>query len=248
MNIPKHLKYHHRLLHLRFAPSVYSFATIGAIMSSTFHFDRLLWAFLMIFFGLQMCAYKLDELKGRHMMTKIPDSHLIGIAILGLLGTSLIGGYLAFTVSPWILVPLLFLIAFSLVAYNLEIKQGLFHSQFFFSFTWGFLVVIGSNYLHGLTVTPSALLMAVAVFIFAYSHDPLVAITKCWCKPTCLQLKQARQKRILTSELKCRLQTCQDRLYRDRLVDKLAWQTINLQNPWLWITLTIALLLWRFYA
>lgn len=240
----KMLKYHHRLLHLRFAPCVYSFATIGAVMSPTFYLDRLLWTYLGIFFGLQMCAYKLDELKGRHMMTKIPNNHLIATAIIGLISATLIGFYLSYLYG-WHLLGILVLIAFSIISYNLEIFRGLFHSQLFFAITWGSLVVLGSYYLHSFTISLSIIFMALAVFIFAYSHDPLVAITKCWCKPTCLELKEAMEKNISSINIPCRLQTCQDRLIRDKLVDKLAWQTIKLQNPWLWLLIAISLVLWR---
>jgi len=244
--IRKYIKYHHRLLHLRFAPCVYSFVAIGALLSPTFYLDRLLWTFLALFLGLQMGAYKLDELKGRHMMTKIPDWQLKVMAVSGLTGSLMIGLYLAYLYSPWILL-FTFLGGFFMVTYNLELFKGLFHNQLAFAFSWASLGLLGSNYLHSMTITPSALVAALAAFVFAYSHDPLVAITKCWCKPTCLQLKEASERGISSTEIPCRMQTCNDRLFRDPLVDRFAWKTIKIQNPWLPMLLAVFIAIWRFW-
>ena len=200
-----------------------------------------------MFLGLQMGAYKLDELKGRHMMTKIPDWQLKAMAAFGVVGALTIGMYLAYLYS---LLILLFTLpaGFFIITYNLESFKGLFHNQLAFAFSWASLGLLGSNYLHSMTITPSALIAAFAAFIFAYSHDPLVAITKCWCKPTCLQLKEATEKKISSTQIPCRLQTCNDRLFRDSLVDKFAWQTIKIQNPCLPVLIALFLAVWRFWS
>ncbi len=81
-------------------------------------------------------AHALDELKGRPLRTKIPDRVLAALAGVSILGACTIGlvGAVAFEAWLALLVPLgLFLV----LAYNLELAGGRFHSDVWFGLAWG---------------------------------------------------------------------------------------------------------------
>ncbi|MDX1534948.1 MAG: hypothetical protein R3291_04955, partial [Thermoplasmata archaeon] len=61
------------LLHLPRAGIVYAYLIMGAAMAPAIALDRLVLSLVAFFFGLQLGAYALDELKGRHTSTQFPD-------------------------------------------------------------------------------------------------------------------------------------------------------------------------------
>jgi hypothetical protein len=81
-------------------------------------------------------AHALDELHGRPLRTKIPDRVLIALAGGSIAGACAIGVLGAVTFQAWLalLIPLgLFLV----LAYNLELAGGRFHSDLWFGLAWG---------------------------------------------------------------------------------------------------------------
>jgi heme O synthase-like polyprenyltransferase len=81
-------------------------------------------------------AHALDELNGRPLRTKIPDRVLIALAGVSIVGACTIGlvGAVAFEAWLALLIPLgLFLV----LAYNLELAGGRFHSDVWFGLAWG---------------------------------------------------------------------------------------------------------------
>jgi hypothetical protein len=81
-------------------------------------------------------AHVLDELHGRPLGTKIPDRVLVGLAGVSILGACAIGVVGAVTFEAWL--GLLILIGLFLVlAYNLELAGGRFHSDVWFGLAWG---------------------------------------------------------------------------------------------------------------
>jgi hypothetical protein len=81
-------------------------------------------------------AHALDELHGRPLRTKIPDRVLVALAGGSIVGAAAIGlvGAAAFRAWLALLVPLgLFLV----LAYNLELGGGRFHSDVWFGLAWG---------------------------------------------------------------------------------------------------------------
>jgi heme O synthase-like polyprenyltransferase len=81
-------------------------------------------------------AHALDELHGRPLRTKIPDRVLVGLAGVSILGACAIGVVGAVTFEAWLglLIPIgLFLV----LAYNLELAGGRFHSDVWFGLAWG---------------------------------------------------------------------------------------------------------------
>jgi heme O synthase-like polyprenyltransferase len=81
-------------------------------------------------------AHALDELNGRPLRTKIPDRVLVALAGVSILGACTIGVVGAVTFEAWLalLIPIgLFLV----LAYNLELAGGRFHSDVWFGLAWG---------------------------------------------------------------------------------------------------------------
>jgi hypothetical protein len=81
-------------------------------------------------------AHALDELQGRPLRTKIPDRVLLGLAAVSIAGACAVGVVGAVTFEAWLalLIPLgLFLV----LAYNLELAGGRFHSDRWFGLAWG---------------------------------------------------------------------------------------------------------------
>jgi hypothetical protein len=81
-------------------------------------------------------AHALDELNGRPLGTKIPDRVLAGLAGFSILGACAIGVVGAVTFEAWLalLIPLGL---FFVLAYNLELAGGRFHSDIWFGLAWG---------------------------------------------------------------------------------------------------------------
>jgi heme O synthase-like polyprenyltransferase len=81
-------------------------------------------------------AHALDELNGRPLGTKIPDRVLVALAGVSIVGAATIGVLGAATFEAWLalLIPIgLFLV----LAYNLELVGGRFHSDLWFGLAWG---------------------------------------------------------------------------------------------------------------
>ena len=81
-------------------------------------------------------AHALDELNGRPLRTKIPDRVLVALAGVSIVGACTIGlvGAVAFEAWLALLIPVgLFLV----LAYNLELAGGRFHSDVWFGLAWG---------------------------------------------------------------------------------------------------------------
>src|SRR3989304_8238773 len=72
------------LLHLPFSSVVLDFAVIGAAMAQNIHFDRLIMASIGVFLAHQGSHY-LDEIKGHHWNTKIPNRTLYALSLLFLI-------------------------------------------------------------------------------------------------------------------------------------------------------------------
>jgi hypothetical protein len=124
------------LLHLPYTAWHLSFVVIGATLSADFQVARL-WPTLLAFgLAVGIGAHALDELNGRPLRTQIPDSVLVGLAVVSIAGAVAIGIVGAVTVNPWIG---MFVAtgAFIVVAYNLEWFGGRFHGDFWFPLAWG---------------------------------------------------------------------------------------------------------------
>jgi hypothetical protein len=117
-------------------------------------------------------AHALDELRGRPLGTSIPASVLVGLAAVSITAACAIGIVGAFTFEPWVaaLVPIgLFLV----LAYNLELLGGRFHSDLWFGLAWGgFPVVCGYAAVAG-SLELAPLLAAAFAVLFSLAQRAL---------------------------------------------------------------------------
>jgi hypothetical protein len=124
------------ILHPPYTAWHLSYVALGAAVAPEFHAVRL-WAALGAFFlGVGIAAHALDELSGHPLGTRLSDrtlAVLAGVALAGAVGIGIAGLFVvSFTLLPFVLAG-----AFGVVAYNLELFGGRFHTDFWFAAAWG---------------------------------------------------------------------------------------------------------------
>jgi hypothetical protein len=113
-----------------------SYVALGAAAAPQIHTDRLLAALAAFFLAVGVSAHALDELAGRPLQTYLSDRLLIVLATVGLTGALAIGIAGILTVSAT-LAPFVIVGGFAVLAYNLELFGGRFHTDFWFAAAWG---------------------------------------------------------------------------------------------------------------
>jgi hypothetical protein len=113
-----------------------SYVALGAAAAPHVHADRLLAALAAFFLALGIGAHALDELNGRPLKTRISDRMLIALAAASIGGAVAIGLAAAVIWTLWVLA---FVGAggFLVLAYNLELFGGFFHTDLWFGIAWG---------------------------------------------------------------------------------------------------------------
>ena len=124
------------LLHPPYTAWHLSYFALGAALAPKLHIDRLLWGLFSFLLAVGIAAHALDELRGRPLRTGFSDRALIGAAALSLAGAVAIGVAGVIVVTA-LLIPLVLAGAFIVVAYNLELFGGRFHSDAWFAIAWG---------------------------------------------------------------------------------------------------------------
>lgn len=124
------------LLHPPYTLWHLSYVAIGAATAAEVDLYRLGMSLLGFFLGVGLAAHALDELRGRPLGTSISDRVLRGIAIVSLAGAAAVGIVGIVQVSAW-LAAFIAAGAFLVVAYNLELFGGSFHSDIWFAVGWG---------------------------------------------------------------------------------------------------------------
>ena len=109
---------------------------LGAAAASRIHGDRLAATLAAFFLAVGISAHALDELNGHPLKTQLSDRTLIGLASVSLAGAVGIGIAGCFIVSAS-LVPFVIAGGFIVVAYNLELFGGRFHTDFWLAASWG---------------------------------------------------------------------------------------------------------------
>lgn len=131
------------LLHLPYTAWHLSYVAIGACLAPVVAWGRLGAAVGAFALAVGIGAHALDELRGRPLRTAIPDRVLVVLAAVSVAAACAIGvaGAIAFEAWLAVLVPLG---VFLVLAYNLELAGGRFHSDLWFGLAWGgFPVVCG---------------------------------------------------------------------------------------------------------
>jgi hypothetical protein len=147
------------LLHLPYTAWHLSYVVIGAALASEFAGRRLLAALAAFFLAMGIGAHALDELMGRPLQTRIPDRVLIALAAVSIGAAVAIGVAASLAWTLWLL-PFVAVGGFLVVAYNLELFGGLFHTYFWFGLAWGAFPLLTAYLVTAERVSVEALLAA----------------------------------------------------------------------------------------
>jgi hypothetical protein len=147
------------LLHPPYTLWHLSYVALGAATTDELDLYRLGMSLLGFFLGLGLAAHALDELRGRPLGTSIPDRVLQGVAIVALVAAGAVGVVGVVQVSAWLVV---FIVvgAFLVVAYNLELLGGRFHSDLWFAIAWGGFPALTAAFAQDGTIDAAAVLVA----------------------------------------------------------------------------------------
>jgi hypothetical protein len=145
---------------------------IGAALSSEFAGPRLVAALAAFALALGIGAHALDELNGRPLRTRIPDRVLIALAALSIGAASAIGIAAALAWTPWLLV-FVAAGAFLVVAYNLELFGGVFHTDLWFGIAWGAFPLLTGYFVVAEELTVEAGLAAVFALMTSLAQRAL---------------------------------------------------------------------------
>ncbi len=135
----------------------------GAVAATQIHTDRFIATLAAFFLAVGISAHALDELNGRPLKTELSDRTLIGLAGVALAGAIGIGIAGCFIVSAS-LAPFVVAGGFFVVAYNLELFGGRFHTDFWLAFAWAAFPALTSWWVNTLSfASPRAVVAGVLV-------------------------------------------------------------------------------------
>src|SRR4051795_6459997 len=160
------------LLHPPYTAWHLSYVAIGAAAAPKLHGDRLAAALGAFFLAVGVCAHALDEVNGRPLGTRLSDRSLVGLAVVALAGAVAIGIVGAATVSLGLL-PFIAAGAFIVVAYNFELFDGRFHSDFWFAAAWGAFPALTAYWINALEFRLQGVLVAAACFALSLAQRRL---------------------------------------------------------------------------
>ncbi|MGH2725241.1 MAG: hypothetical protein ACRDI0_13480 [Actinomycetota bacterium] len=132
---------------------------LGAAAATAFDWRHLAASLVAFFLGVGVTAHALDELNGRPLRTRIPAAVLWTLAVVALAGAVALGIVGAARVSWWLLAFVAFG-AFIVVAYNLELLGGRFHSGLWFAVAWGGFPALTAAFAQTGAIEPAGVLVA----------------------------------------------------------------------------------------
>jgi len=154
------------LLHPPYTLWHVSYVAIGAAAAPQIHADRLGAALAAFFLAVGIGAHSLDELHGRPLGTLLSRRTLLALAAFGLGGALAIGVAGVFVVSAT-LAPLVVAGAFLVLAYNLELFGGRFHTDFWFAAAWGAFPALTGWWVNALALSSLREAIAAAAAVLA---------------------------------------------------------------------------------
>jgi hypothetical protein len=124
------------LLHPPYTAWHLAYVALGAAAAPELVHGRLIAMLVAFFFAVGIGAHALDEFHGHPLQTGLSDRVLVGLAVASIGIAAIIGIVGAVTVSWWIAV---FVVAGVglVLAYNLELFGGWFHTDLWFAVAWG---------------------------------------------------------------------------------------------------------------
>ena len=147
------------LLHPPYTAWHLSYVAIGATLAPQVHWDRLGAAVAAFFLALGVAAHALDELNGRPLATRIPDTTLAALTAVSLAAAVAIGIAGAASFDLWLLA-FVGVGAALVPAYNLELLGGRLHNDVTFALAWGSFPLLTGYFACAGTITWEALLAA----------------------------------------------------------------------------------------
>jgi hypothetical protein len=160
------------LLHPPYTAWHLSYVALGAAAAPRLHAVRLGAALCAFFLAVGVSAHALDELNGRPLKTELKRITLIALAVVGLAGAVAIGVAGIVVVSP-LLAPLVAVGVLLVIAYNLELAGGRFHTDAWFALAWGGFPAFTGYFANALTVRPAGLLVAAACCLLSVAQRRL---------------------------------------------------------------------------
>ncbi|HEY2311204.1 MAG TPA: hypothetical protein VGH46_08845 [Gaiellaceae bacterium] len=152
------------LLHLPYTVWNLSYVAVGAALAPRMDWELWGWTTLAFALALGVGAHALDELNGRPLQTRIPSRVLVALAVASISAACAIGVAVAVSRTLWLLV-FVAVGAFFVVAYNLELFGGRFHSGLWLSVAWGAFPVLTAYFASARTLHGAA--FAAAGYAFA---------------------------------------------------------------------------------
>ena len=160
------------LLHPPYTAWHLSYVALGAAAAPVLHGDRLAATLGAFFLAVGVAAHALDELNGRPLGTQLRGGALVALAAASLAGAVAIGVIGAATVSIGLL-PFVAVGAFLVVAYNLELLGGRFHSDLWFAAAWGAFPALTGYWINALDFHAQGLAVAAACFLLSVAQRRL---------------------------------------------------------------------------
>ncbi|MEX1264302.1 MAG: hypothetical protein WEE66_10305 [Actinomycetota bacterium] len=160
------------LLHPPYTVWHLSYVVIGASLAPDVSLRWLGQTLLAFFLAMGLAAHALDELHSRPLATHISNGVLVGLAVVGLAGAVVLGVDGVIHVSSW-LGAFIVAGAFLVVAYNLELLGGAFHSDLWFAVAWGGFPVLTAYFAQTAELSLAAVVAATACAVLSAAQRVL---------------------------------------------------------------------------
>ena len=160
------------LLHFPYTLWHLSYVVLGAAAAPDLHLDRLAGLVLAFFLAVGVGAHALDEYRGRPLGTRISGGYLLAMAAFSIAGAVTIGIVASLAISLWAIAFVTFG-TFMVLAYNLELAGGRFHSDLWFGLAWGSFPALVGYWANAERLDAGALLVAAACFVLSMAQRTL---------------------------------------------------------------------------
>jgi heme O synthase-like polyprenyltransferase len=160
------------LLHLPYTAWHLSYVAIGAALAPEPAGRRLLAALAAFGLALGIGAHALDELNGRPLNTRISDRALSALAAISIGGAVAIGIAAALSWTLWLL-PFVVAGGSLVLAYNLELFGGFFHTDLWFGLAWGAFPLLTGYFVVAEKLSPEAGLAAIFALLSSLAQREL---------------------------------------------------------------------------
>ena len=165
---PEKLRTFVNMLFLPYTLMNASYILIGSLIAPSIRYNRMGEMALVYILAVGVSAHSLDALSpNKPWGTLLSRRQLLAMAVGAMVPALALGLYLAISYAL-LLIPLGLIELFFLLAYNLELFSGRFHTDFWFSLSWGFLPVLVGFVVQTDTVTAPALAGGLFGFFTAF--------------------------------------------------------------------------------